>query len=105
MLIIRGVNVFPSQIENVLVKIEGVEPQYQLIVDRKENLDTIEVEIEMNDKLFSDDTIGRIEHLKKKIEHEINSALLIHAKVTLVPPKSIPRSEGKAKRIIDKREI
>ncbi len=105
MLIIRGVNVFPTQIENLLLKIEGVEPQYQLIVERKGNLDTIEVEIEMNDKLFSDDTIGTIENLKKRIEHEINSSLLIHAKVTLVPPKSIPRSEGKAKRIIDKREI
>ncbi|MDD5455927.1 MAG: phenylacetate--CoA ligase [Candidatus Margulisbacteria bacterium] len=104
MLIIRGVNVFPSQIEQVLLKVEGIEPHYLLIVDRKSQLDYLEVNVEMNDKIFSDE-IKKLEKIEKKIEHELHSALGVHTRVKLVEPKSIQRSEGKAKRIIDKRQI
>jgi len=104
MLIIRGVNVFPSQIEDVLIKIEGVEPHYQILVDRRDNLDFIEVHIEMTEKLFSDE-IKKLEDIEKFIEQELYKTLNIHTKIKLVEPKSIPRSEGKAKRIIDKRLI
>ena len=104
MLIIRGVNVFPSQIEEVLLKVEGVEPHYQLIVERKGNLDSLEVQVEMSDKLFSD-SVGKLEEVAKEIERNLYATLSIHAKITLVEPKSIPRSEGKAKRVIDKRTI
>jgi phenylacetate-CoA ligase len=104
MLIIRGVNLFPSQVENVLLKIDGVEPHYQILVDRKDQLDYLEVRVEMNDSLFSDE-IKYIEQKEREIEHELRDALLVHSKVKLVEPKSIERSEGKAKRIIDKRNI
>ena len=104
MLIIRGVNIFPSQVEHVLVKIDTIEPHYQLIVDRKGSLDNIEVQVEMNEQLFSDE-IKNLKATEQFIERELHSELNIHAKVTLVNPKSIPRSEGKAKRVIDRREI
>ncbi len=104
MLIIRGVNVFPSQIEEILLRIEGVEPHYQLIVDRQGQLDILEVQVEMNEKLFSDE-IKNLANTEKMIEKELYGMLNIHTKVNLVEPKSIPRSEGKAKRIIDKRLI
>jgi phenylacetate-CoA ligase len=105
MLIIRGVNVFPSEIEMVIMSIEGVEPHYQIIVDRAEHgLDTLEVQVEVNEKFFSDE-IKVLENIEKKIEKEIHSVLGIGVKVKLVEPRSIPRSEGKAKRIIDKRKI
>ncbi len=103
MLIIRGVNVFPSQIEEVLFRIEGVEPHYQLIVDRKGMLDSIEVQVEMNERLFSDE-IKELEKTEKLIVGALSAALGIHTRVKLVEPKSIPRSEGKAKRIIDRRQ-
>jgi phenylacetate-CoA ligase len=104
MLIIRGVNVFPSQVEQVLLKTEGIEPHYQILVDRKDQLDYLEVQVEMNETFFSDE-VKNIEKKEKELERELNSALLISAKVKLVEPKSIARSEGKAKRIIDKRTI
>ena len=104
MLIVRGVNVFPSQVEEVLLKIEHIEPHYLLIVDRKNAMDVLEVQVEMNETLFSDE-IKNLEAIERQIEHELQSALNIHAKVKLVEPKTIPRSEGKAKRVIDKREI
>jgi phenylacetate-CoA ligase len=104
MLIIRGVNVFPSQIEEVLVKLEGTEPQYQIVVERHNQLDSIEVQVEMNDALFSDE-IKNLEKEEKQIQNALYAALNIHAKVKLVEPKAIPRSEGKAKRVIDKRQI
>jgi len=104
MLIIRGVNVFPSQIEEVLLKVEGVEPHYQILVDRQGQLDSIEVQVEMNDRLFSDE-IKNLSKLEKEIEAELYSTLNIHSTVKLVEPKSIPRSEGKAKRVIDRRTI
>lgn len=102
MLIIRGVNVFPSQIESVLLDIGETAPHYLLIVDRVGTLDTLEVWVEMSDKLFSDE-VKRLEDLEHKIRHAIESTLGISAKIKLVEPKTIERSEGKAKRVIDKR--
>ncbi len=103
MLIIRGINVFPSQIESVLLDL-GMDPNYQIIVDRQNNLDTIEVQVEMNEELFSD-TVRNLEKVKKRIAGALQSTLNIAANITLLEPKSIQRSEGKAKRVIDKRKI
>lgn len=102
MLIIRGVNVFPSQIESVLLEIGGIAPHYQLIVDRIGTLDTLEVWVEMTNNMFSDE-VKNIENIEKKIKREIEIILGISAKIRLVEPKTIQRSEGKAKRVIDKR--
>jgi len=102
MLIIRGVNVFPSQIESVLFNIEGVEPHYQLIVEREGNLDTLEVQVEVNEQTFSDE-IKILQELAGKIKKDIKDLLGVTCKVRLVEPKSITRSEGKAKRVIDNR--
>lgn len=104
MLIIRGVNVFPSQIEEVLMNIEGVEPHYQIVVDRKGQLDSIEVHVEMNDKLFSDE-IKNLENAEKKIEEKLYSVLNIHTIVKLVETSSLQRFMGKAQRVIDRRQI
>ncbi len=105
MLIIRGVNVFPSQIEEVLLKVGGgVTPNYQIIVDRVNNTDVFEVEVEMSEELFSDGVKG-IEKVEKLITDNLRSTLGIGPKVKLVNPKSITRSEGKAKRVIDKRKL
>ena len=104
MLIIRGVNVFPSQIESVLFNIEGIEPHYQLIVDREDNLDTLEVQVEVNEQTFSDE-IKVLQGLSNKIRKEIKDLLGVTCKVRLVEPKSIARSEGKAKRVIDNRQM
>lgn len=103
MLIIRGVNVFPSQVESVLLEIHETSPHYQLIVDRENNLDTLEIKVEIDDKFWSDE-IKVLEGLKKLIYNNITSLLGVHAKITLVEPFSIERSEGKAKRVIDKRK-
>jgi phenylacetate-CoA ligase len=104
MLIIRGVNVFPQQVEEVLLRVQGVEPHYRLIVDRQGSMDSLDVEVEMSEALFSDE-VKTVMALERRIEHDLKAALNIQAKVTLVNPKSIERSEGKAKRVIDKREI
>ena len=104
MLIIRGVNVFPSQVESVLLGLGETSPHYQLIVDRADNLDNLTVLVEMTENMFSDE-IRRLEVLEHKIEAELASALSVSAKVRLVSPKTIERSEGKAKRVIDKRLI
>jgi phenylacetate-CoA ligase len=104
MLIIRGVNVFPTQIESVLMQVEGVEPHYQLIVDREDNIDTLEVQVEVNEKVFSDE-VKQLERLEKRIEKEIKEMFGVTCKCKLVEPKTIQRSEGKAKRVIDKRKI
>ncbi|HSR10486.1 MAG TPA: phenylacetate--CoA ligase, partial [Thermodesulfobacteriota bacterium] len=104
MLIIRGVNVFPSQIESVLMNIEGVEPHYLLIVDRKGTLDTLEVHVEVNEKVFSDE-VKTMQSLGRRIEKDIKDLLGVNAGVKLVEPKTIQRSEGKAQRVIDKRTI
>jgi phenylacetate-CoA ligase len=104
MLIIRGVNVFPSQIEAILVGIEGVEPHYLLIVDRRENLDTLEVQVEVDERLFSDE-VKVLQALSRRIEKEIKDMLGVTCTVKLVEPKTIQRSEGKAKRVIDNRQL
>lgn len=105
MLIIRGVNVFPSQIEEVLLKVgNGVTPNYQIIVDRANNTDTFLVNVEMSESLFSDG-VKEIEAFEKNITEKLKSTLGIAPKVKLVNPKSIERSEGKAKRVIDKRKL
>jgi len=104
MLIIRGVNVFPSQIEEILVKFEGLEPHYQIVVDRAGSLDNLTVLVEMNESLISDE-IKELEKVENRIRSEIESTLGIKVEVQLVEPKSIARSEGKAKRVIDKRKI
>ena len=103
MLIIKGVNVYPSQIEEVLIK-QGMPANYQLIVDRVNNSDTMEVLVEMTPEMFSD-TISDIETKEKDIVAALKSMLGIYEKVKLVEPKSITRSEGKAVRVIDKRKI
>ena len=102
MLIIRGVNVFPSQIESVLMDIEGVEPHYQLIVEREGTMDTLEVQVEVNEKTFSDE-IKVLQTLSRRIEKEIKDLLGINCRIRLVEPKTIARSEGKAQRVIDNR--
>lgn len=103
MLIIRGVNVFPSQIEHVLMSIEGVEPHYQIIIDKEGALDVMEVQVEVSEEIFSDE-IKVLERLSKKIEQELKETLAVSCRVKLVEPRSIQRSEGKAKRVIDKRK-
>jgi phenylacetate-CoA ligase len=103
MLIIRGVNVFPSQIETVLVGIEGVEPHYLLVVDRQGNLDTLEVQVEVDEALFSDE-VKVLQALSRQIEKEIKDMLGVTCRAKLVEPKTIQRSEGKATRVIDRRK-
>jgi len=104
MLIIRGVNVFPSQIESVLMEIDGVEPYYQLVVDRKDNLDTLTVLVEVGESLFSDE-VKHLQDRERKIAKNIKDYLGVSAKVKLVEPKAIARSQGKAVRVIDNRKI
>ncbi|MBR6336616.1 MAG: AMP-binding protein, partial [Ruminococcus sp.] len=104
MLIIKGVNVFPSQIETVLLKDFGATPNYQIVVDRVGTSDTFEIKVELSDGMF-DDTIRSIEQLERKLSADIVQILGIKAKISLVEPKSIPRSEGKAVRVIDKRKL
>ncbi len=106
MLIIRGVNVFPSQIEEVLLKVSGgnLTPNYQIVVDRVNNNDTFDVNVEMSEQFFSDD-VKSIERLERSITGELRNMLGISAKVHLVNPNSITRSEGKAKRVIDNRKL
>ena len=103
MLIIRGVNVFPSQIETVLLN-QGYSANYQIIVDRVKNTDTLDVQVEMTPEMFTDN-VGEINRRQKELVEGLRSMLGISAKVTLVAPKSIVRSEGKAVRVIDKRKI
>ena len=103
MLIIKGVNVYPSQVEEVLIK-HGMPSNYQLVVDRVNNSDTLEVKVEMSPEMF-DDTLGVIEKKEKEIVAALKSMLGIYAKVKIVEPKSITRSEGKAVRVIDNRKI
>ena len=105
MLIIRGVNVFPSQIEEVLLKIGGsVTPNYQIIVGRENNTDTLDINVEMSNDIFADD-MKSIAAIESRIVSELRNVLGLGAKVHLVTPKSIIRSEGKAKRIIDNRKL
>ncbi|HPP11772.1 MAG TPA: phenylacetate--CoA ligase, partial [bacterium] len=104
MLIIRGINVFPSQIESVLLKIPEVAPHYQLVVTREHHLDRLEVQVEVSPEVFSDE-VKKLEELQQRVLSEIESTLGISVTVKLVEPKSIERSQGKAKRVIDQRQI
>lgn len=104
MLIIRGVNVFPSQIESVLLEVEGVEPHYLIIVDRERHLDDLEIWVEVSEAVFSDE-MRKMEALQQKVKEEMEGTLGIGARIKLVEPKSIARTEGKAKRVVDRREL
>lgn len=103
MLIIRGVNLFPSQLEHLLLEMSGIKPHYLLIVDRINNLDTLELRVEVDEAFFLD-KISQLESLRKTISENLESSLGLSIKVTLVEPKMIERSEGKSKRVIDKRK-
>jgi phenylacetate-CoA ligase len=103
MMIIRGVNVFPSQIETVLLK-EGYTPNYQIVVDRQNHTDTLDINVELSPEQFSD-TMRDISAHEKKLASAITTMLGITPKVHLVAPKTITRSEGKAVRVIDKRKL
>lgn len=103
MLIIRGVNVFPSQVEHVILSL-GMEPNYQIVVDRVNNLDVMTVKIEMSDALLSD-SVRKVEDQENRIKAAMQTTLGVSAKIKLVEPRSLPRSEGKAVRVIDNREI
>ena len=103
MLIVKGVNVFPSQIETVLLN-QGYPANYQIIVDRVNNSDTIEVQVEMTPEMFSDN-LSEVTAKEKELVAGLKAMLGIYAKVTLVNPKTITRSEGKAVRVIDKRNL
>ncbi|MDD4145489.1 MAG: phenylacetate--CoA ligase [Clostridia bacterium] len=104
MLVIRGVNVFPSQVEAVILEAGGTEPHYLLIVDRKGSMDELEVQVEVSPEMFSDQVRG-LEDLERKIRCQLESLLGLAAKVKLVEPHSLPRSEGKIQRVIDRRKI
>lgn len=104
MLIIRGVNVFPSQVEAALMGVEEVTPHYMMIVDRVNNLDTLEIQVELDARFYTDE-VRAIEALNKKIAHVIQQALGINAKIKIVEPQTLVRSEGKAVHVIDKRKL
>jgi phenylacetate-CoA ligase len=104
MLIIRGVNLFPSQVESVLLEMSEIKPHYMLIVDRVNNLDTLELQVEV-DEAFFQDKISQLQHLRQKIQANLESSLGLGIKVNLVEPKTLERSEGKSKRVIDKRKF
>ena len=104
MLIIRGVNVFPSQIEDVLMGIEGINPQYLIIVDRQGNLDTMEIQVEVTEEMFSDRVKG-LEALRAKIQHQVKTMVNVNAKISLVEPESLARGLGKAVRVKDLRKL
>jgi phenylacetate-CoA ligase len=102
MLIIRGVNVFPSQVEEVLLDVKGTLPHYQLVVQREGALDTLEVRVEVSEDYFSDE-MKKLHEMERVIEHKLENLLGLRAVVKLVEPKTIERSEGKAKRVLDLR--
>jgi phenylacetate-CoA ligase len=104
MLIIRGVNLFPSQVETLLLEMSEIKPHYLLIVDRVNNLDTLELKVEVDEAFFLD-KISQLETLRKKIQENLENSIGLGLKVTLVEPRTIERSEGKSKRVIDKRQF
>ncbi len=104
MLVIRGVNVFPGQIESVLAGVSGITPHYLIVADREVSIDKLEVRVELTEDMFSD-TISQIQALSNVIASQIKSVVGIQAEVKLVPPRSLPRSEGKTKRVVDNRRI
>ena len=104
MLIIRGVNVFPSQIEAVLVAVTELEPHYQLVVDRVGSMDTLEIQVEISEKIFADsDEVRNLQKIERRLAKDIKDYLGVTAKIKLVEPKSLQRFEGKASRVVDKR--
>lgn len=104
MFIIRGINVFPSQVESALLQVEGTLPHYQIVLTRDRGLDQMEVQVEVTPQIFSD-TVGAMESLQEKISHAVEQTLGIRVFIRLVEPHTIQRSEGKAKRVIDRREM
>ena len=105
MLIVRGVNVFPSQIESVLLQVEGVLPHYVIAVDRERGaLDDLEVWVEVSEDMFTDN-IARLKTLRERAEYEMRETLGVQARIKLVEPNSIERSMGKARRVIDRRDL
>ncbi len=106
MLIIRGVNIFPSQIENVLIGIEGLEPHYQLVVYREDSLDSLEIHVEVSEEVLSDsDEVRVLQKIERRIAKDIKDYLGVSARIKLVEPKTLQRFEGKASHVIDKRNI
>ena len=104
MFIIRGVNVFPSQVESALLAVEGTLPHYQIILTRAEGLDQMEVHVEVTPSVFSD-KVGAIEKLQNKLAQSLNQTLGLRVEVRLVAPLTLKRSEGKAQRLIDRRNL
>jgi phenylacetate-CoA ligase len=103
MLIIRGVNVFPSQVESVLLQFDETAPHYQIILTSEHGLDQMEVQVEVTPRIFSD-KVATMEALQKRLSSEMRQVLQTRVQVTLVAPSTIQRSEGKAKRVIDRRK-
>ena len=104
MFIIRGVNVYPSQIETALLKVEGALPHYQIILTREKGLDVMEVQVEVTPEVFGD-TVGALERLQEKLNKSIETTVGLRASVRLVQPRTLQRSEGKAKRVLDQRKM
>jgi phenylacetate-CoA ligase len=104
MFIIRGVNVYPSQVESSLLAVEGTLPHYQIILTREEGLDQMEVHVEVTPQVSSD-KVGALENLHNKLAHSLNQTLGLRVKVRLVGPQTLKRSEGKAQRLIDRRNL
>jgi phenylacetate-CoA ligase len=102
-IIVKGVNVFPSQVESILLEVEGVEPRYQIMIDRVDGVDTMEVKVEVNEKVFSDE-IKILQNISSKIERKIREIIGVTAKVKLVAPESLQPKEGKALKVIDRRK-
>jgi phenylacetate-CoA ligase len=104
MLIIRGVNVFPSQVEAALLTVDGTTPHYMIIVDRVDNTDTLEVQVEVDESFFSDE-VGKLEKLSRTIHDRLREALGLNAKISLVQPNSLVHSDGKTKHVTDRRKL
>jgi len=104
MFIIRGVNVYPSQIETALLKVEGALPHYQIILTRDKGLDEMEVQVEVTPEVFTD-MVGALEQLQARISQSIETTIGLRAQVRLVQPRTLQRSEGKAKRVLDQRKM
>jgi len=102
-IIIKGVNVFPSQVESILMEVEGVEPRYQMIADRIEGVDTLEIKVEVNEKVFSDE-IKNLQNIASRVERKLREIVGVSAKVKLVAPESLKPSEGKTQKVIDRRK-
>ena len=103
MIVIKGVKVYPSQVEAILMEMEGVEPHYQIIVDRDEGVDSLEVKVEVNEKVFSDE-IKNLQNIALKIERRLKEVIGVSAKVKLVAPESLQVPEGRISKVIDRRK-